>query len=119
MRLSSRNADESKTLSNTDDCDGNDLINNPHNDKFGGIYTSPEGWKFTVEPTAKKLDEDSYDVSYRLILDSFEVCARSFPNANLGADGGGLKKEIEGCGRLRIVVAWSYIRTTCRIRSCR
>lgn len=53
-----------------------------------------------MEPTTKKPDEDSCDVSYRLILDRFEVRGRNFLDVKLGADGGGLKKEIEGCGAL-------------------
>lgn len=100
VRLSARNADKSKPLSTIDDCDGNDPLNNPHNYKFGGTYTSPEGWEFTVQPTAQKPDENSCDVSYKLILDKFEVRGKNFPDAKLGADGGALKKQIQGCGDL-------------------
>lgn len=64
VKLSTYNTDESKALSTIDDCvgklkliidscDGNDPFNNPHNYKFGGADTSPEGWEFKVEPTAR------------------------------------------------------------------
>lgn len=109
VRLSVRNADESEALSTINDCvgkfkviidgcDGNDPINNPHNYKFGGTHTSPDGWEFTVKPTAAKPDEDSCDVSYKVLLDKFEVRGKSFPDATLGAEGGGLKMEIKRCG---------------------
>lgn len=103
MRLSARNADESKTLSTIDDCvgkfkviiddcDGNDQLNNPHNYKFGGTYTNSEGWEFTVQPTANKPDEDSCDVTYKFTLDTFKVRGKNFLDVKLGTDGGGLKK---------------------------
>lgn len=53
-----------------------------------------------MQPTAVKPTEDSCDVSYRIILDKFEVCGKNFLDAKLGADGGGLKREIKGCGAL-------------------
>jgi len=53
-----------------------------------------------VERTAKKPTENSCDISYKFVLDNFEVRGKNFPDAKLGADGGGLKKQIEGCGAL-------------------
>ncbi|KAL8701120.1 MAG: hypothetical protein Q9201_005085 [Fulgogasparrea decipioides] len=111
VKLSVHNTDDSKALKTIDDCvgkfkviidgcDGNDPVNNPHNYKFGGIWTSADEWEFKVEPTAKKPTEDSCDVSYKFILDKFEVRGKNFPDAKLGANGGGLKHEIEGCGAL-------------------
>lgn len=111
MKLSAHNTDDSEALSTISDCvgqfkliidgcDGNDPLNNPHNYKFGGEYTNNQGWDFKLEPTAKKVDEDSCDVSYKFVLDKFEVRGKNFPDAKLGTDGEGLKHEIEGCGDL-------------------
>ena len=116
VRLFAHNTNNSKPLSSIadcvgqfkiiiDGCDGNDPLNNPHNYKFGGEYISGDGWDFKVEPTAKKPDEDSCDVSYKFFLDTFEVRGKNFPDAKLGADGGGLKDEIKGCGAL---TEWSF-----------
>lgn len=116
VKLSAHNKDDSKALSTINDCvgkfkviidgcDGKDPINNPHDYKFGGTYPSPEGWEFKVEPTAKKPTEDSCDVSYEFWFDYFEVRGRNFPDAKLGADGGGLKKAISRCGA---ITAWYF-----------
>lgn len=83
-----------------DGCDGNDLVNNPHNHKFGGTLTTGFGWVFHFDPLAQQDDEDSCDVSYKLFYDEFEVRGKNWPDAKLGANGEGLKKEIEGCGAL-------------------
>ncbi|KAI9890971.1 MAG: hypothetical protein M1814_003472 [Vezdaea aestivalis] len=111
VKLSLHNKDDSKPISGIqncvgdfkiiiDGCDGNDPLNNPHNYKFGGKYTTPNGWTFSVQPTAIKPDENSCDVSYKLLLNEFEVRGKNFPDARLGADGGGLKSQIQGCGAL-------------------
>ena len=55
---------------------------------------------FELEPTAVKPTEDSCDVSYRVVLDEFEVRGKNFLDAKLGANGEGLKDEIKGCGAL-------------------
>ncbi|KAL8779859.1 MAG: hypothetical protein Q9203_001407 [Teloschistes exilis] len=111
VKLSAHDTDGSKALSTITDCigdfkviidgcDGNDPINNPHNYKFGGTYTSPGGWEFKLDPTAKKPTEDSCDVGYKFVLDKFEVRGKNFPDAKLGANGEGLKSQIKGCGAL-------------------
>lgn len=53
-----------------------------------------------MQPTAVKPDENSCDVSYKFIFDKLEVRGKNFPDAKLGADGSGLKKQIQGCGLL-------------------
>lgn len=91
-----------------DDCDGNDPTNNPHNYKFGGVYTTSDGWVFTLTPKAAQVDEDSCDVSYQFLDDFFEVRGKNFPDAKLGANGEGLKAQISGCGAL---TDWEFIWT--------
>ena len=114
--ISATNDDAAKALSSITDCegsfktiidgcDGNDLLNNPHNYKFGGTLTGSDGWGFKVQPTAKKPTEDICDVSYKFFLDAFEVRGRNFGDAKLGANGEGLKKEIDGCGK---VTKWKF-----------
>ncbi|KAL8893603.1 MAG: hypothetical protein Q9192_005103 [Flavoplaca navasiana] len=89
-----------------DSCDGDNPTHNPHNYKFGGMYTdSISGWEYTVEPLAEKPTENSCDVTYRFLGNEFEVRGKNFPDAKLGANGEGLKKEIEGCGALSL---WKF-----------
>ena len=83
-----------------DGCDGNDPVNNPHNYKFGGTLTTGDGWAFHLDPLAQQIDEDSCDVSYKFLYDNFEVRGKDWPDAKLGANGEGLKKQIGGCGDL-------------------
>lgn len=115
VKLSAHNTDDSKALSTIKDCVGGfkvildgcdkDQLNNPHNYKYGGTSTSPEGWTFEVKPTATKPTEDSCEVTWKFALDRFEVRGKNFPDAKLGADGGGLKKQIQGCGAL---TSWHF-----------
>ncbi|KAL8672235.1 MAG: hypothetical protein Q9168_003282 [Polycauliona sp. 1 TL-2023] len=86
-----------------DSCDGSDPSSNPHNYKFGGRYADPNplsGWAYTLTPLAHKPIENSCDVTYRFTADEFEIRGRNFPDAKLGANGQGLKREIMGCGPL-------------------
>lgn len=116
VKLSLHNHDDSKPISAVadcignfkviiDGCDGNNPTHNPHNYKFGGVSTTTDGWEFKLEPQAKKPTENSCDVSYEFWEDLFEVRGKNFPDAKLGADGEGLKKEIKGCGAL---TDWSF-----------
>jgi hypothetical protein len=91
-----------------DGCDGGDAINNPHNYKFGGIFTTADGWIFQMTPLATQIDADSCDVSYRLVLDKFDVRGKNFPDAELGIDGAGLKHQLDGCGA---VTDWEFVLT--------
>jgi hypothetical protein len=89
-------------------CDGDDKVNNPHNYKFGGTFTSSDGWEFTMTPLSKQINEVSCDVSYKFFFDSFEIRGKNLPEAKLGADGEGLKEEISGCGAL---TKWNFEQT--------
>lgn len=87
-----------------DGCDV-DPINNPNNYKFGGVYATSDGWTYTMVALAKQTDEDSCDVSYDVIFDTFEVRGKNFPDAKLGQDGSGLLGQLRGCGA---VTDWSF-----------
>lgn len=88
-----------------DGCDGNDAVNNPHNYKFGSTYTSADGWEYTMTPLSKQVNEVSCDVSYKFFFDSFEVRGKNLPSAKFGADGEGLKNELNGCGA---ITKWNF-----------
>lgn len=92
-----------KTIINA--CDGNDPLNNPHNYKFGGTYTTSDGWEYKMEPLATQADEDNCNVSYRWLFDSFEIRGKNFPDAKLGKDGAGLLAQLRGCGA---VTEWGF-----------
>lgn len=79
-------------------CDGGDSLNNPHNYKFGGTLTTGDGWQYTLTPLSKQINEVSCDVSYKFLWDSFEIRGKNLPDAKLGAEGEGLKKQLDGCG---------------------
>lgn len=79
-------------------CDGSDPVNNPHNYKFGSTFTATDGWEYTMTPLSKQINEVSCDVSYKFLWDSFEIRGKNLPDARLGAEGEGLKKELDGCG---------------------
>jgi hypothetical protein len=91
-----------------DGCDGNDPVNNPHNYKFGSTLTTGDGWEYTMKPLAKQVNDVACDVSYKFFFDGFEVRGKNWPDAKLGANGEGLKKELEGCGAL---TEWNFERT--------
>ncbi|KAL8693883.1 MAG: hypothetical protein Q9224_003670, partial [Gallowayella concinna] len=118
LSLSNSNADLSKPISKLtdcvdkfkiiiDSCDGDNSVNNPHNYKFGGSYTS-DGWEYKLEPQALKPTENSCDITYQLVANLFEIRGKNFPDGKLGANGEGLKKEIEGCGALTF---WEFFWT--------
>ena len=83
-----------------DGCDGNDPVNNPHNYKFGSTLTTGDGWVFKMEPLAQQINEDTCDVSYKFLFDKIEIRGKDWPDAKLGDNGEGLKKQLEGCGEL-------------------
>jgi hypothetical protein len=61
-----------------------------------------------MTPLSKQVNEVSCDVSYKFWYDAIEIRGKNFPDAKLGADGEGLKKEIGGCGAL---TEWKFERT--------
>ncbi|KAK6844306.1 hypothetical protein PG995_014416 [Apiospora arundinis] len=91
-----------------DGCDGDDKTNNPHNYKFGATLTAGDGWTYTLTPLSKQVNEVSCDVSYKFLWDALEIRGKNLPDAKLGAEGEGLKKELSGCGAL---TEWKFERT--------
>ncbi|OIW28741.1 hypothetical protein CONLIGDRAFT_617692 [Coniochaeta ligniaria NRRL 30616] len=88
-----------------DGCDGNDPINNPHNYKFGSVFTSADGWEYTMTPLSKQVNEINCDVSYKFFFDSFEIRGKNLPDAKFGANGEGLKAQVSGCGS---ITKWNF-----------
>ena len=88
-----------------DGCDGNDLVNNPNDYKFGANATWSDGYTYTFEALATQVDDDNCDVSYKFLFDEFEVRGKNFPDAKLGKDGAGLLQQIKGCGD---VTDWGF-----------
>ncbi|KAF2808927.1 uncharacterized protein BDZ99DRAFT_444813 [Mytilinidion resinicola] len=88
-----------------DGCDGNDPINNPHNYKFGGTFTSADGWVYKLEALSQQVNDLSCDVSYKFVYDGFEIRGKNWPDATFGANGEGLKKQLDGCGA---VTDWGF-----------
>ncbi|KAL8893978.1 MAG: hypothetical protein Q9192_004737 [Flavoplaca navasiana] len=117
VKLTLSNTDPAKPISDLTDCvekfktvidrcDGDNPTHNPRNYKFGGTYTdASSGWEFKLEPLAFKPTDNTCDVSYKFVLNHFEVRGKNFPDAKLGADGEGLKEEIEGCG---LLTSWKF-----------
>ncbi|KAM0742203.1 hypothetical protein ACQRIT_002380 [Beauveria bassiana] len=91
-----------------DGCDGNDPKQNPHNYKFGSRLTSSDGWVYEMKPLSKQVNQVSCDESYKFFFDFFEIRGKNLPDAKLGPDGEGLKKELEGCGKL---TQWNFEQT--------
>ena len=103
-------SNESKTSKDSPNCIGhftdglidgyncNDPLNNPHDYKFDGTLTTGDGWAFHFDPLAEQDDEDSCDVSYKFLYDTFEVRGKNWPDAKLGANCEGLKKRSKGVG---------------------
>ncbi|KAL8916908.1 MAG: hypothetical protein Q9208_008272 [Pyrenodesmia sp. 3 TL-2023] len=112
MRLHLNNeVDPSKTITDHPDCVGvfqkqlldgcdSDPVNNPHNYKFGGTYFAGDGWRFELEALATQVNTVDCDVSYKVVLDQFELRGKNLPDSKLGKDGEGLRDEVEGCGAL-------------------
>ncbi|KAM3549525.1 hypothetical protein ARSEF4850_008805 [Beauveria asiatica] len=90
-----------------DGCDGNDPKQNPHNYKFGSKLTSSDGWVYEMKPLSKKVNEVSCDVTWEFIADEFEIRGKNVPDVKIGANGEGLKKQIQGCGALTAWAFWS------------
>ncbi|KAL9636799.1 MAG: hypothetical protein Q9204_002118 [Flavoplaca sp. TL-2023a] len=90
MRLHLNNeAYPSKTIADHPDCVGvfqeqlidgcdSDPTNNPHNYKFGGIYYARDGWRFEFDALATQVNTVDCDVSYRSVLNKFELRGRTF-----------------------------------------
>ncbi|CAK1364023.1 hypothetical protein CB0940_04010 [Cercospora beticola] len=90
-----------------DGCDGADTVNNPHNYKFGSTLMA-DGWEFKMTPLSKQVNEVNCDVSYKFWYNQVEIRGKNLPDAKLGANGEGLRKEIDGCGAL---TKWNFERT--------
>lgn len=90
-----------------DGCDGGDPINNPHNYKFGSTVTA-DGWEYKMTPLSKQINEVSCDVSYKFWYDQVEIRGMNLPDAKLGANGEGLRKELEECGAMS---KWNFEQT--------
>lgn len=90
-----------------DGCDGADPVNNPHNYKFGSTATA-DGWEFKMTPLSKQVNEVNCDVSYKFWYNQVEIRGKNLPDAKLGANGEGLRKEIDGCGAM---TKWNFERT--------
>jgi hypothetical protein len=83
-----------------DGCDGNDMVNNPYNYKFGATLRTTDGWQYKMTPKSKQVNEVRCDISYKFGLDHIEVRGKNFPSALFGANGEGLRDELSGCGGL-------------------
>jgi hypothetical protein len=91
-----------------DGCDGNDPLNNPHNYKFGSTLKA-NNWIYRMRPLAEQVNEVRCDVSWKsYAANGFEVRGKNLPDALLGANGEGLRKELSGCGEL---TKWNFERT--------
>lgn len=88
-----------------DGCDGNDKVNNPRNYKYGGTFTSGDGWEYKMTPLAKKTNGVTCDVNYKFFYDEFEIRGRYWPDAKLGIDGQGLLDKLRVCG---VVSDWLF-----------
>jgi hypothetical protein len=91
-----------------DGCDGADSLNNPHNYKFGSTLTTADGWEYKMTPLSQQVNQVSCDAEYKFFFNSFEIRGKNLPDALFGAEGEGLKKQIEGCGALTF---WNFERT--------
>ncbi|KAL8648496.1 MAG: hypothetical protein Q9210_004953 [Variospora velana] len=112
MRLHLHNeADPSKTIADHPDCVGvfhkqlidgcdSDPSNNPHNYKFGGTYYAGDGWRFEFDALATQVNTVRCDVSYKFVLDKFELRGKNLPDSKLGKGGEGLHNEVKGCGAI-------------------
>lgn len=88
-----------------DGCDGDDSEQNPHNYKFGSKFTSSDGWVYEMKALSKQVNEVSCDVSYRFWHDFFQIRGKNVPDAKIGINGEGLKKELRGCG---VITKWKF-----------
>lgn len=77
-----------------DGCDGNDMVKNPDNHKFGSTLTTGSGWVFKMEPLHKQINKDNSDVSYNFSSDRFTVRGKNWPDAKPSVNAEGLSKEL-------------------------
>jgi hypothetical protein len=91
-----------------DGCDGNDMLNNPYNYKFGATLRTTDGWQFKMTPWSKQINEVTCDISYKHGYNSIEVRGKNLPSALMGANGEGLREELSGCGGL---TGWKFQQT--------
>ena len=91
-----------------DGCDGNDMLNNPHNYKFGATLQTADEWVYKMTPLSKQVNEVTCDISYKFWWDAFEIRGKNVPSALMGADGEGLRKELSGCGAME---EWKFEQT--------
>lgn len=91
-----------------DGCDGNDMLNNPYNYKFGATLRTTDGWQYKMTPWSKQVNEVTCNVSDKFFFDGFEVRGKNLPSALMGADGEGLRKELSGCGAM---TGWDFEQT--------
>ncbi|KAI4268411.1 MAG: hypothetical protein LQ337_007859 [Flavoplaca oasis] len=77
-----------------DGCDGNDVIHNPHNYKFGATLTLADGWVPRWNHSPNKFNGLSFEVAYKLLFNGCEIRGRNRPDAKLGANGEGLGSEL-------------------------
>ena len=83
-----------------DGCDGNDMVNNPYNYKFGATLRTTDGWQYKMTPKSRQVNEVRCDISFRVGYDHVEVRGKNLSSALLGADGEGLSYELSRCGGL-------------------
>lgn len=88
-----------------DGCDSGDMINNPHNYKFGSALTTGDGWSYTMTPLSKQVKGVNCDVAYKVFFDGFEIRGKNWPFAKFGENGEGLRDEIAGCGA---ITSWDF-----------
>jgi hypothetical protein len=91
-----------------DGCDGADSLNNPHNYKFGSTLTTTDGWEYKMTPLSQQVNKVNCDAEYKFFFDSFEIRGKNLPDALFGAEGEGLKKQLQGCG---LLTGWNFERT--------
>jgi len=84
-----------------DGCDGNDMLNNPYNYKFGATLRTTDGWQYRMTPWSRQINDVRCDTSYKANgNDRIEIRGKNFPSALMGSNGEGLRDELAGCGAL-------------------
>ncbi|KAL8855379.1 MAG: hypothetical protein Q9178_007976 [Gyalolechia marmorata] len=110
MRLHLNN-DTSKTIADPRDCVGvfhkqlidgcdSEPTDDPDNYKFGGTYYARNGWRFEFDALATQVNTMDCDVSYRVVLNKFELRGKDLPDSKLGKGGEGLQDKVKGCGAI-------------------
>jgi hypothetical protein len=80
-----------------DGCDGNDMLNNPYNYKFGAILRTTDGWQYKMTPWSKQINDVKCDASYKTGHNYIEIRGKNFPSAQMGANGEGLRDKLSEC----------------------